>query len=111
MKVDHLENLSFPVGLLAHDYLNGIAEVVKEVFTEVVLMARKRTSSATGSSFSYRAKRMAAPIAASLCRMRSGGGPGILGFKNSWVPSQSSRICRASTEELTAIRHGQDVWL
>ena len=33
MKVDHLENLSFPVGLLAQDYLNGIAEVVKEVFT------------------------------------------------------------------------------
>jgi hypothetical protein len=33
MKVDHLENLSFPVGLLAQDSLSGISELVKEVFT------------------------------------------------------------------------------
>jgi hypothetical protein len=33
MKVDYLENLSFPVGLLAQDSLSRIAELVKEVFT------------------------------------------------------------------------------
>ena len=47
MKVDHLENLSFPVGLLAHDYLNGIAEVVKEVFT------RSRVDGAKKDKLSY----------------------------------------------------------
>jgi|GEM_PF-571600 len=33
MKVDHLENLSFPVGRLAQVSLSGISELVKEVFT------------------------------------------------------------------------------
>jgi hypothetical protein len=33
MKIDHLGNLSFPVGLLAQDSLIGIAELVKEFFT------------------------------------------------------------------------------
>ena len=47
MKVDHLENLSFPVGLLAQDYLNGIAEMVKEVFT------RTRVDGAEKDKLSY----------------------------------------------------------
>ena len=47
MKVDHLENLSFPVGLLAQDYLNGITEVVKEVFT------RTRVDGAKKNKLSY----------------------------------------------------------
>ena len=95
MKVDYLENLSFPVGLLAQDSLSGIAEMVKEVFTELVLMARKGTSSATGNSFSCRARRMAAAIAANPCRMRSGSGPRIRGFRNSWgIVSKLSNLPR-----------------
>ena len=47
MKVDHLENLSFPVGLLAQDSLSGIAEMVKEVFT------RTRVDGAERDKLSY----------------------------------------------------------
>ena len=47
MKVDYLENLSFPVGLLAQDSLSGIAEMVKEVFT------RTRVDGAERDKLSY----------------------------------------------------------
>jgi len=47
MKVDYLENLSFPVGLLAQDSLSGIAGMVKEVFT------RTRVDGAEKDKLSY----------------------------------------------------------
>ena len=47
MKVDYLENLSFPVGLLAQDSLSGIAELVKVVFT------RTRVDGAERDKLSY----------------------------------------------------------
>ena len=112
MKVDYLENLSFPVGLLAQDSLSGIAEMVKEVFTRTRVDGAERDklsywqliflqSKANGCSLS---RRVSAACAVAVAQ-------GYLVSGTAGVSSQSSRICRASTEELTAIRHGQDMWL
>ena len=111
MKVDYLENLSFPVGLLAQDSLSGIAEMVKEVFT------RTRVDGAERDKLSYwqlifaeqgewllLSRRVSAARAVAVAQ-------GYLVSGTAGVSSQSSRICRASTEELTVIRHGQDMWL
>jgi hypothetical protein len=84
VKLDHLEKLSFPPGFLTQRSLSGLAARVNEVLSRARVDSEKEEKLSYWQLVFLQSKVKAARTAARRCRMRSGNGPGIRGFKNSW---------------------------